>query len=91
MRAFIDQHRLEFGGEPICKVLKIAPSGYWKYLAQQRNPQLRSNRVKRDELLMDQIQSIWMANHQVYGVRKVYQVLLRQGIKVARCTVLLND
>ena len=87
MRAFIDQHRLEFGVEPICKVLKIAPSGYWKYLAQQKNPQLRSNRVKRHELLMDQIQSIWMANHQVYGVRKVYQVLLRQGIKVARCTV----
>ncbi len=67
MRAFIDEHRHSFGVEPICKVLQIAPSGYWRHAARQRNPELRSARSHRDEELMVHIQRVWDMNKQVYG------------------------
>src|ERR1700682_3517508 len=52
MRAFIDKHRDNFGVEPICKVLRIAPSGYRRYAAQQRDPALRCARAQRDDVLI---------------------------------------
>ena len=70
MRAFIDEHRHSFGVEPICKVLQIGPSGYWRYAARKRNPELRSARSHRDEELMVHIQRVWDMNQRVYGATR---------------------
>ena len=78
MRQFIDKHRDAYGVEPICKVLQIAPSGYRRYAAQQRNPELRCARAKRDDMLMPEIQRVWQANMQVYGADKVWRQLNRE-------------
>jgi putative transposase len=85
--AFIDRHRDRFGVEPICKVLQVAPSGYWRHAAEQCDPGLRCARARRDEALMPEIQRVWEANLQVYGADKVWRQLNREGIWVARCTV----
>ena len=87
MRAFVDQHRDQYGVEPICKVLRIAPSGYRRHAAQGRNLDLRCQRAKRDEILMTEIRRVWEANLKVYGADKVWHQLTREGIAVARCTV----
>lgn len=87
MRAFIDKYRDSFGVEPICKVLRIAPSGYWRYAAQRCNPALRSARARRDDVLIAHVERVWQANMQVYGADKVWKQLNRDGIPVARCTV----
>ena len=87
MRSFIDQHRERFGVEPICKMLRVAPSAYWRHAARQRDPSLRSARVLRDEFLMPHIQRVWQVNFQVYGADKIWRQWLREGIQVARCTV----
>jgi putative transposase len=68
-------------------VLQIAPSGYWRYAAQQRNAALLSRRAKRDAELKPHIARVWQANWQVYGADKVWMQLKREGITVARCTV----
>ena len=88
MRSFIDQHRERFGVEPICKLLRVAPSAYWRHAARRRNPALQSARARRDEFLIPHIQRVWLANFQVYGADKVWRQLQREGIEVAtRCTV----
>ena len=87
MRSFIDQHRERFGVEPICKLLRVAPSAYWRHAARQRDPSLRSAQARRDEFLIPHIQRVWQANFQVYGADKVWRQLQREGIEVARCTV----
>lgn len=87
MWAFIDQYREALGIEPICRVLQIAPSGYRRQAARQRDPARRSARVQRDEARMRHIQRIWDAHRQVYGANKVWRQLHREGIPVARCTV----
>lgn len=87
MTAFIDEHREAYGVEPIGKVLPIAPSTYYLHAARRADPRPRSSRAQRDEILMGHIQRIWDANFQVYGVRKVWRQLLREGVRVARCTV----
>jgi len=87
VRVFIDQHRVRFGVEPICKLLQVAPSAYWRYAARQRDLSLCSARSRRDKCLLAHIQRVWQANFQVYGANKVWRQLLREGIPVARCTV----
>jgi len=87
MRAFVDAHRETFGVEPICSVLQIAPSGYRRHAAQQRNPSLRCARARRDESLISQIERVWQVNLQVYGADKVWKQMNREGVEVARCTV----
>jgi putative transposase len=87
MREFVDRHRQSYGVESICKVLQIAPSGYWKHAARLRTPALRSARAKRDEVIAGQIERVWQANHRVYGADKVWHQLKREGEPVARCTV----
>jgi len=67
--------------------LQIAPSGYWRHAARQRNPALRCQRAKQDELLLPHIQRVWQSNMQVYGADKVWKQLGREGVAVARCTV----
>ena len=87
MKAFIDDHRERFGIEPICKVLPIAPSTYYLHAARRIDPARLPPRAKRDGVLSDQIQRIWEENFSVYGVRKVWRQLRREGQTVARCTV----
>jgi transposase InsO family protein len=87
MVAFIDQHRDAYGVEPICAVLPIAPSTYFLRKAQQEDATTRSTRARRDAERRAAIQRVWDENDQVYGPRKVWRQLRREGIRVARCTV----
>jgi putative transposase len=85
MIAFIDDHRGAYGVEPICRVLKIAPSSYHAHAA--RRPDTAPPRVQRDAALRVEIRRVFDENFQVYGVRKVWRQLVREGEDVARCTV----
>jgi transposase InsO family protein len=85
--AFIDDHREEYGVEPICTVLPIAPSTYYRHKARESDPTLHPARAQRDEELRVEIQRVWKDNFQVYGVRKIWRQLNREGHTVARCTV----
>lgn len=87
MRAFIDDHRGAYGVEPICKVLPIAPSTYRTHAARQRDPARLSARARRDERLKPEIARVFEENFSVYGVRKVWRQMQREGFEVARCTV----
>jgi transposase InsO family protein len=88
MYALIDEHRDAHGVESICQVLQVAPSGYRRHAARQRNPVLRSARAQRDEVLVAQIERVWQDNLRgVYGADKVWKQLKREGLAVARCTV----
>ena len=87
MVSFIDEEREIYGVEPICAVLPIAPSTYYEHKAKQSDPSRLSARAKRDVVLRVHIRRVWDANFQVYGIRKVWRQLNREGIKVARCTV----
>ena len=87
MTAFIDEHRDVYGVEPICKVLPIAPSTYYTQAARRVDPDLRPNRAWRDDALCQEIRRVWDENKQVYGVRKVWKQLRREGHGTARCTV----
>ena len=84
---FIDEHRDHFGVEPICRVLPIAPSTYRVHAAKIADPSKRSDREKRDAELRPEIRRVWDENYEVYGVRKVWRQLNREGTEVARCTV----
>jgi transposase InsO family protein len=87
MIAFINDHRDAYGVEPICRVLPIAPSTYYTHAARQAEPNKLPARAKRDVVLMAEIQRVYEENFRVYGVRKVWRQLAREGIAVARCTV----
>jgi len=87
MIAFIDDHREVYGVEPICKVLPIAPSTYHEHAAKRRDPTRQSERARRDEMLKGEVQRVFAENFRVYGARKVWRQLGREGIAVARCTV----
>ena len=84
---FINQYRAHHGVEPICKLLPIAPSTYWRHKALSRQPERRCTRAKRDEQLLPEVQRVWKENNQNYGARKVWKQLNRESITVARCTV----
>jgi putative transposase len=87
MIAFIDDHREVHGVEPICKVLPIAPSTYRAHAAKRVHPETLSARAKRDILLQPEIARVFAENFKVYGVRKVWRQLGREGFAAARCTV----
>ena len=87
MAGFIDDHRRTFGVEPICAVLPIAPSVYYERKARERDPERRPARARRDEKLSEDVRRVWQENRAVYGVRKVWKQLRREGLAVARCTV----
>ena len=87
MIAFIDAHRDVHGVEPICRVLPIAPSTYHAHVARRADPATAPARVRRDAWLCGPIRRVWEENFRVYGVRKVWRQLGREGISVARCTV----
>jgi transposase InsO family protein len=87
MIAFIDEHRDAHGVEPICRVLPIAQSTYYAHLAVQADPSKASARQQRDAALRPELQRVWNDNFKVYGVRKAWRQLKRDGFNVARCTV----
>ena len=87
MVAFIDDHREHYGVEPICRVLPIAPSTYFKHKADVRDPARRSVRAQRDEVLRAIIRRIYDEHHRVYGPRKVWKQMGREGLYEARCRV----
>jgi transposase InsO family protein len=87
MIGFIDDHREAHGVEPLCKVLPIAPSTYHEHLAQRADPSRLSARARRDLALKEEIGRVFSENFAVYGARKVWHQLRREGQPVARCTV----
>jgi len=87
MIAFIDDHRQVYGVEPICRVLPIAPSTYHTHAARRADPSRLPDRVRRDADLKVEIQRVFAENFRVYGVRKVWRQLRREGFSAARCTV----
>ena len=87
MTSFIDEHRSSYGVEPICKVLPIAPSSYYEHKARQLDPSRLPARARRDAVLREDIQRVWKQNFNVYGPRKVWRELKREGTTVARCTI----
>ena len=84
MIAFIDDHRGAYGVEPICRVLPIAPSTYHAHAARRADPAKAPPRARRDAVLRDEIRRVWEENFQVYGVRKVWRQLGREGIAHTR-------
>src|SRR5690554_6668152 len=87
MIAFIDDHRDAYGVEPICRVLPIAPSTYYLHAARRADPSRLSARAKRDAVLKVEVRRVFNENFGVYGVRKVWRQMKREGFDIARCTV----
>ncbi|WP_187642802.1 IS3 family transposase, partial [Escherichia coli] len=87
MMPLLDKLREQYGVRPVCSELHIAPSTYYHCQQQRHHPDKRSARAQHDDWLKKEIQRVYDENHQVYGVRKVWRQLLREGIRVARCTV----
>jgi len=87
MLSFIDEQRAQYGVEPICAQLPIAPSTYYHHKAREADATKVPARLLRDRVLMPNIQRVWEENFRVYGVRKVWRQLAREGFTVARCTI----
>ncbi len=85
--SFVDENRAEYGVEPICSLLPIAPSTPYEERARERDPGRLPARAKRDRDLREHIERVHRENFGVYGVRKVWRQMNREGIGVARCTV----
>ncbi|WP_434782113.1 IS3 family transposase [Escherichia coli] len=87
MMPLLDKLREQYGVGPVCSELHIAPSTYYHCQQQRHHPDKRSARAQHDDWLKREIQCVYDESHQVYGVRKVWRQLLREGVRVARCTV----
>jgi len=85
--AFIDAYREDLGIEPMCRELAIAPSSYHEHVVRVADPGKRSARARRDDEIREQIRRVHAASFGLYGTRKVWHQLRREGIKVAKCTV----
>jgi putative transposase len=84
---FIEEHRVDYGVEPMCNVLPIALSTYYRRAAILDDPTLSSDRSKKDKQNCKDIEAIWEKNRSVYGAKKVWHALLRENKDIARCTV----
>jgi len=87
MIQFIEDHRANLGVEPICRVLPIAPATFYDHLAKRADPSQLSDRAVRDAELKPEIERVFEENLSVYGVRKVWHQMRREGFDIARCTV----
>ena len=87
MTAFVDEHRDVYGVEPICAMLPIATSTYHEQKAREADPTRLPERTQRDAVLCNEILRVWQENRRLYGARKVWRQLQREGHVVARCTV----
>jgi transposase InsO family protein len=84
---FIDENKELFGVEPICKLLPIAPSTYYRCKSLEAHPEKRCQRALNDELLVVEVERVYDESHRNYGARKIWKQLKRESIQVARCTV----
>jgi putative transposase len=84
---FIEESREAFGVEPICRALHFAPSTYYNRRAIAHDPDRASARARSDAALSLKIDGAWADNRKLYGARKIWHVLRRQGEDAARCTV----
>ena len=84
MVKYIDDRREVHGVESICKVLPIAPSIYYEAKAREADWIRLPPRARHDEVLRVEIRRVWKKNFEVYGARKVWRELNREGIPVAR-------
>jgi transposase InsO family protein len=87
MVAFIDAHRAAYGVESICAQLPIAPSQYYEHKAREAQPERLPPRLRRDRVLAQEIRRVYAENFEVYGARKVWRQLGREGFALARCTI----
>ena len=87
MVKFIDAERAEYGVESICRVIPIAPSVYYEAKAREVDYLRIPLRLRYDEVMREEIRQVWKDNYEVYGARKVWHQLKRDGFRVARCTV----
>ena len=85
--SFVDKNRESYGVEPVCRMLPIATSLYYEHKAREKDPSRLPARAKRDRELREEIRRVRKENFDVYGVRKVWRQLRREGSDVARCTV----
>jgi transposase InsO family protein len=85
--SFVDAYRDDHGVEPICEIIQIAPSTYYEQVRRRAHPETAPVRVQRDAMLSGEIRRVFDENYQVYGARKVWRQLKRDGHEVARCTV----
>jgi putative transposase len=85
--SFIDAHREELGIEPICRELAVAPSSYHEHAARLADPGRRPARARRDDEVKAAIKRVHDASFGLYGTRKVWHQLRREGAAVAKCTV----
>ena len=83
----MENHVDDYGIEPMCRVLRIAPSTWHEHAARKADPEKRPRRTKADAVLSEKIREVFNDNYGVYGVRKIWRQLKRQGEDVARCTV----
>lgn len=87
MIAFIEKHREDLGVEPICRVLQIAPATFHRHAATARNPELASDRARQDAMDIEKIKVAHGKSRGLYGARKIWHQLRRDGHDIARCTV----
>ncbi len=87
MTLFVDEHREVHGVEPICAELPIAPSTYYEQKVRQADPSRLPERARRDAISCEEIERVWSKNRWLYGARKVWRQLRREGVDVARCSV----
>jgi hypothetical protein len=80
----MEAHVESYGVEPICRILRIAPSTWYDHARRKADPELRSARAKEDERLSAEIVRVHAKNFGVYGARKVWLQLNREGFKVGR-------
>ena len=71
MVAFIDAHRTQYGVEPICQVLPIAPSTYHEQPARRKDPRRQPARAQRHAQLRPELVRVWRAHRSVYGAKKL--------------------
>ena len=81
MTSFVDENRADFGVVPICAELPIAPSVYYEHKRREREPERCSARSRRDAVLCTEIRRVWESNFGVYGARKVWRQLQREGVE----------
>lgn len=84
---FLETLNSKYGVGPVCYELDIAPSTYYWHRTRQAHTDKRSQRSRDDEQLKHEIQRVFDENYSVYGVRKVWHQLQREGFSVARCTI----
>jgi len=84
---FIDDYKYNYGIEPSCRIIPIAPSTYHRVKNLERHPEKRSLRQQHDDFYISEIRRIWTESKCCYGARKVWQQMKADDIHIACCTI----